>query len=60
MWTLKIKGESYYVTHVTVEPGVGFSTKETKDNSHTKGAIKFKASARIFNNDQGEPEAVIY
>lgn len=60
MWTLKIKGESHYVTHVTVKPNVGFSTKETPDNPHTKGAIKMKANCRIFNNEQGEPEAEIY
>jgi hypothetical protein len=43
MWTLKFKGETHYVNHIDVEPGVGFSTKETLDNSHTKGSLKFKA-----------------
>jgi hypothetical protein len=60
MWTLKVKGESYYVTHVTVQPNVGFSTKETPDNPHTKGAIKFKASLKLFDNEEGKPEALIY
>lgn len=59
MWVLKVKGETHYVSHVTVEPGVGFQTKETPDNPHTKGAIKLKGSVRIFDNEQGEPEAVI-
>lgn len=39
-WVLKIKGESYYVQHVDSQ--VGFSTKETPDNPHTKGSLKFK------------------
>jgi hypothetical protein len=60
MWTLKVKGESYYVTHVTVEPGVGMSTKETPDNPHTKGALKFKGSLKIFENAEGLQEATIY
>lgn len=40
MWTLKTAGKSYYVDHVTAN--VPWSTKETHDNSHTKGSIKFK------------------
>jgi hypothetical protein len=40
MWVLKAKGNTYYVKHV--ESIVGWSTKETPDNPHTKGSIKFK------------------
>lgn len=40
MWVLKIKGETYYVNHVDCRKG--FSTKETPDNSHTKGALKIR------------------
>lgn len=40
MWVVKTKGESYYVEHV--ECTVPWSTKETPDNSHTKGSIKIK------------------
>lgn len=40
MWCLKLKGETYYVNHVDCT--VPWSTKETPDNSHTKGAIKVK------------------
>ena len=47
MWVIKAKGETYYVHHVEVEEGVGFSTKETPDNPHTKGSIKFKGKLRI-------------
>ena len=39
-WTLKVKGLSYYVWHV--ESNAPWSTKETPDNPHTKGALKFK------------------
>jgi len=47
MWVVKHKGETYYVNHVEVLPGVGFSTKETPDNPSTKGSIKFKAKLKI-------------
>lgn len=38
MWVIKAKGETYYVQHV--DCSVPWSTKETPDNSHTKGSIK--------------------
>ena len=34
-----------------VEPGVGFSTKETPDNPHTKGSLKVKGKLKIEEND---------
>ena len=40
MWILKIKGITYYVNHVNAN--VGWSTKETPENLHTKGSLKFK------------------
>lgn len=40
MWVLKTKGETHYVNHVIAK--VGWTTKETPDNSHTKGSLKFK------------------
>ena len=40
MWVLKFHGETYYVNHVDCE--IPWSTKETPDNSHTKGSIKIK------------------
>lgn len=40
MWVIKCKGETFYVNHL--ESSVGFSTKETPDNPHTKGSLKFK------------------
>ena len=40
MWVLKFHGETYYVEHVTCE--IPWSTKETRDNPHTKGSIKVK------------------
>ncbi len=47
MWVLKHKGSTYYVDHVDVDSGVGFKTKETPDNPHTKGSIQFKGSLEI-------------
>jgi len=40
MWVVKTHGETFYVDHV--ESQMPWSTKETPDNSHTKGSIKFK------------------
>ena len=40
MWVLKFHGETYYVNHVDCE--IPWSTKETPNNSHTKGSIKVK------------------
>ena len=42
MWVIKCRGDTYYIHHVDVSPGVGFSTKETPNNPHTKGSIKIK------------------
>jgi hypothetical protein len=50
MWVIKCKGETHYVHHVNVDKGVGFSTKETPDNTSTKGSIKFKGILKIIND----------
>lgn len=47
MWVIKVKGNTYYVNHLDVEKGVGFSTKETPDNEHTKGSIKLKGKLEL-------------
>lgn len=59
MWTVKHKGETYYVNHLDVDPGVGFSTKETPDNPHTKGSLKFKGRLKIV-EENNEIVATIY
>jgi len=46
MWVIKCRGDTYYVNHVDVSPGIGFSTKETPEG-RTKGSIKFKAQLII-------------
>ncbi len=40
MWVLKSHGVTFYVNHV--DATVPWSTKETPDNNHTKGSLKFK------------------
>lgn len=45
MWVVKHKGNTYYVNHLESE--IGFSTKETPDNPHTKGAIQFRGKLVI-------------
>ena len=51
MWVLKFHGETYYVNHVDAQ--LHWSTKETPDNSHTKGSLKFK-NALVTINEQNE------
>ena len=53
MWVIKAKGETYYVNHVDMDAGVGFSTKETPDNPSTKGSIKFKGKLNISKTNNG-------
>ena len=49
MWVLKFHGETYYVNHVDCQ--VPWSTKETPDNSHTKGSIKIKDCLLTIDDD---------
>ena len=53
MWVIKAKGQTYYVNHIDVEAGIGFSTKETPDNPSTKGSLKFKGKINITTIDEG-------
>ena len=53
MWVVKHKGETHYVNHL--DSSVGFSTKETPANPHTKGSLKFKGRLRI----EGDPPSRI-
>jgi hypothetical protein len=49
MWVIKTSGKTYYVDHVTST--VPWSTKETPNNAHTKGAIKLKKVKLTINDD---------
>lgn len=40
MWVLKAHGVTFYIHHI--DANIPFSTKETPDNNHTKGSLKFK------------------
>jgi hypothetical protein len=51
MWVIKTRGETYYVDHLEVDKGIGFSSKETPDNPHTKGSLKFKGRLSIVNEN---------
>lgn len=53
MWVIKTGGKTYYVSHVDCR--MGWSTKETPDNPHTKGAIKI-TKALLTINDSNEAE----
>lgn len=56
MWTIKHKGNTYYVHHL--ESLVGFKTKETPDSEHTKGSLQFKGKLKI-EEENGEITATI-
>ncbi len=51
MWVLKFHGETLYVNHVDAQ--LPWTTKETPDNNHTKGSLKFKnALLRVNENNE--------
>lgn len=54
MWVVKTKGETYYIHHLSST--AAWSTKETPDNDHTKGSIKFKNISLEITDDN---EAII-
>lgn len=58
-WVVKCKGNSFYVHHMTICPKVGFSTKETPDNPHTKAALKVKGVLKILEYEDGTTEAYV-
>lgn len=49
MWVIKFHGETLYVNHV--DCSIPWSTKETPDNSHTKGSIKVKDCLLTINEN---------
>lgn len=49
MWVLKFHGETLYVDHVNAS--MPWSTKETPDNNHTKGSLKFKEVLLTIDED---------
>lgn len=57
-WVIKHRGKSYYVNHLEILPGVGFSTKETPDNEHTKAALMIRGKLKIIETD-GQIEAIV-
>lgn len=50
-WVCKSKGVTHYVTHVTISPGLGFSTKEAPEHPSTKAAILVKGTLTIENGE---------
>lgn len=50
-WVVKSHGETHYVSHVSISPGIGFSTKETPSHSSTKASIVVKGTLSIENGE---------
>lgn len=59
-WVLKFKGETRYIHHMEILPGLGFSTKETPDSPHTKAALKVKGRLKLIEYDDRTIEAIVY
>lgn len=55
-WVVKAKGQTHYVHHF--DSSVGFSTKETPDNPHTKGSLMLRGELRVELED-GKQIAII-
>lgn len=49
MWVLKAHGVTFYIDHINAN--IPFSTKETPDNNHTKGSLKFKDCKLTIQDD---------
>ena len=49
MWVVKSHGVTFYVNHVSAE--IPWTTKETPDNNHTKGSLKFKKCKLTIDDD---------
>jgi hypothetical protein len=58
IWVVKHDGETEYVHHIEFE-NCSFSTKETPDNPHTKGSLKFKNVDLTTTEDGGTITDVI-
>lgn len=49
MWVLKYRGQTLYIDHL--ESNIGFKTKETPNNEHTKGSLLFRGNLEIQDID---------
>ena len=49
MWVIKSHGVTFYINHLSSD--IAWSTKETPDNEHTKGSIKFKNCKLTIDGD---------
>ncbi len=58
MWVIKYDGQTEYVNHIEFEH-CSFSTKETPDNPHTKGSLKFKNVDLTTTNESGTMTALL-
>ena len=50
-WVIKFKGETHYISHMDIDSGLGFSTKESPDNEHTKATLQIKGRLEIYEKD---------
>jgi hypothetical protein len=48
------------VNNVEVNPGIGFTTKNTPTNQQTKGSLKFKGKLNISVDNNNQVNCLIY
>ena len=58
MWIIKYDGQTEYVNHVEF-CNCSFSSKESPDNPHTKGSLKFKNVDLTTAEDDGKITATL-
>lgn len=57
-WVVKFRGETYNVHNF--QSDVGFTTKETPDNEHTKGSLMLRGIFRVFYMPDGTLHGHVY
>lgn len=50
-WVVQTKGTSHYVEHVSIAPGLGFSTKERPSHETTKACLVVKGTLTVENGE---------
>lgn len=58
-WVIKCNGQTHYVHHFEVDPGIGFSSKETPDNEATRASLLFRNCVLTIVEKDGSIEARI-
>lgn len=50
-WICIHKGQTHYVNHISISPGLGFSTKERPDHATSKACLLVKGTLTIVDGE---------